>query len=259
MAIRSYDEGAFSLDAVLAQKGGRRVSVCLPAHNEAATVGAIVHDVRDRLVAACPLVDEIVVVDDGSEDGTEAIALAAGARAVPANGSTPGHPVGKGGAMRTAAAHAEGDVIVFLDADVVGGGSAFVVGLLGPILTTPGTVLSKATYRRSLHGEDGEGGRVNALVARPLLARLFPHLARLQQPLAGECAITRDALDEIKLADGYGVEIAMLIDIAERFGAAAIAEVDLGERVLRNRPLDQLVVHATEVLDAALTRHGRPG
>jgi glucosyl-3-phosphoglycerate synthase len=255
--IRTFSHTEFTAADLAGAKGGRRVSVCIPAHDEAATIAPIVREVRHELLEDLGLVDEVLVVDDGSDDGTGAEAVAAGAITVPAAGSAPGRPVGKGGAMRTAAVVATGDVLVFLDGDVVGGSVRFVAGLLGPILTLSDVVLAKAAYVRSLNGAVGEGGRVNALVARPLLARCFPHLAGLQQPLSGECAIRRAALDEIELADGYAVEIAMIIDLAERYGAAAIAEVHLGERIHRNRPLAQLVVHATEVLDAALLRRDR--
>lgn len=157
--------------------------------------------------------------------------------------------------MRTGAQATGGDVVVFLDADVTDFHPRFVVQLVDALRARPGRMLAKATYARRLHGVPGEGGRVNALVARPLLARCFPELAWLTQPLAGECAIARAALDRVELASGYGVEAGLLIDVAQRFGAESIVEVDLGERTHRNRPLAALTVHAAEVMDAILDRY----
>jgi glucosyl-3-phosphoglycerate synthase len=112
----------------------------------------------------------------------------------------------------------------------------------------------KAGYERPLHGRAGEGGRVTELVARPLLERFFPALAGIAQPLAGEFALRREVLADIVLDDGYAIDVALLIDVYERFGRQAIVEVDLGERVHRNRPLHELRPHSRAVLDAVLTR-----
>jgi glucosyl-3-phosphoglycerate synthase len=254
MGVRTYAASSFTAEDLVCAKAGRRVSVCLPARNEAATVGAIVARVLSSLAVAVPLVDEVLVVDDGSCDATAAEAAAAGARVVrrgPADG-----PPGKGQALRRAVTEATGDVLVFLDADVRNFDSHFVVGLLGPLLTAPGTALVKATYRRPLEGSDGPGGRVTELVARPLLARLFPELAGVAQPLAGECAAPRCVLEAVPFADGYGVEVGLLIDVAARCGPAALAQVDLGERVHRDRPLDELAPQAAAVLDVVLDRAG---
>ncbi len=254
MGVRTFAARQFRAGPLTGAKAGRRVSVCLPARDEASTVGAIVRRVVSSLVDEVPLVDEVLVVDDGSRDATAAQARAAGARVVrrgPGDG-----PHGKGQALRRAVDEAIGDVLVFLDADVRNFDSHFVVGLLGPVLTEPGTSLVKATYRRPLAGSDGPGGRVTELVARPLLARLFPELAGLTQPLAGECAAPRAVLEAVPFADGYGVEVGLLIDVAARCGPASLALVDLGERVHRNRPLHELAPQAAAVLDVVLDRAG---
>jgi glucosyl-3-phosphoglycerate synthase len=141
---------------------------------------------------------------------------------------------------------------VFLDADVRNFGMHYVTRLVEPLVADPTFVMVKGTYRRP----GDAGGRVTELLARPLLRRLFPELAFLRQPLAGEVAVRRDALDGVVLEPGYGVEIGMLIDIARRFGPAAIAQVDLGERMHRNRPLAELAGQADEVLEAVLARVG---
>jgi glucosyl-3-phosphoglycerate synthase len=254
VGVRTFAACQFRPEALVEARHGRRVSVCLPARDEEATIGAIVARVHTALVEAVPLVDEVLVVDDGSADGTAAEARSGGARVVrrdPGDG-----PPGKGQALRRAVEEATGDVLVFLDADVRNFDSHFVVGLLGPVLTEPGTALVKATYRRPLEGSDGPGGRVTELVARPLLARLFPELAGVTQPLAGECAAPRSVLETVPFADGYGVEVGLLIDVAARCGVGALAQVDLGERVHRNRPLDELAPQAAAVLDVVLDRTG---
>ena len=236
--------GAHTQEQVIGAKGGRTVSVCIPAHDEESTVGDVVAAALD----AVPLVDEVVVVDDGSRDGTRERAAASGARVVRL-----GERTGKGAAMRAGLAAAAGDVLVFLDADVENTSPGFVTALVGP-LVLGGASLVKGYYERPLHGAPTGGGRVNELVARPLLELLFPELAWVRQPLAGETAAPRSVLEKVGLADGYGVEIALLIDVAATFGPAAIAQVDLGRRVHRNRPLEELRPQAAEVLRVALAR-----
>ncbi len=233
--VATFDHRHFRAADLVAAKGGRSVSVCLPARNEEATVGGIVAAIRLELVERVGLVDEVVVVDDGSSDATAERAAHAGARVVPSTASP-----GKGQALSRALASARGDVLVFLDADVANFGAHFVVGLLGPLLVRPGISFVKGFYRRPFEGREGEGGRVTELLARPLLARLFPHLAAVVQPLAGECSASREVLEAVEFVDGYGVELGMLIDVAGRFGVASLAQVDLGLRVHRNRPLAEL-------------------
>ncbi len=231
--------------------------MCIPARNEEATVGNIVTTVRSRFMARAggvDLVDEIVVVDDGSSDDTARVAKSAGATVVRIEGSSGG----KGEAMSLAVQASTGDVIVFLDGDVDPFPEHFVPGLLGPVLADDDVALVKGSYLRPLNGVPGEGGRVNELVARPVISLLYPDLSEVRQPLAGETAVPRTVLDKIELAPAYGVEIALLIDVASLFGAHSIAQVDLGVRAHRNRPLSELGRQATDVLRVALDRAGVP-
>jgi glucosyl-3-phosphoglycerate synthase len=237
-----------AIGALVAAKAGRTIAVCIPARNEAATIGEIVRAITGRLVSA-GLVDEVIVVDDGSTDATGEQAAAAGAHVIR---RTTGP--GKGEALRCAVSQASADIVVFLDGDVVNFPPWFVVALATPLIEEPAIMMVKAGYQRPLHGQAGEGGRVTELVARPLLERFFPALAGLAQPLAGEFALRREVLTEIALDDGYAIDIALLIDVYERFGREAIIEVDLGERTHRNRPLHELRPHSRAVLDAVLTR-----
>jgi glucosyl-3-phosphoglycerate synthase len=247
----------FDASSLAEAKGARRVSVCIPARDEAATVGPIVHAVVAALTRAgggVPLVDQVVVVDDGSADRTAELAAQAGARVVSAR--TPSG--GKGQAMRSAVNAVDGDFIVFVDADVTNFGPHFVTGLLGPLLLDDSYGLVKGFYRRPLHGVPDGGGRVTELTAKPIIELLFPHLSVIEQPLAGETAAPRSVLEKCGLADGYAVELALLVDVATLYGVEAIAPVDLGVRVHRNRPLTELRPQATDILRAALARAPLP-
>jgi len=230
---------------------GVRVSVCIPARDEAATVAAIVAPVLELVHGPHRLVDEVIVADDGSTDGTGDIVSALGAAVIRRVA-----PHGKGAAMADAVRMAHGEIIIFLDADVTNFGTHFVVRLLAPLLADDAAMLVKGAYRRSLDGVADEGGRVTELLARPLLERLFPDLAFVRQPLAGEVAVRRRALDRIVLEPGYGVEVGMLIDVFDRHGAGAVSQVDLGERAHRNRPLAELSIQAREIVAAILDRAG---
>lgn len=252
--VRTFARSAFPLDVLVGSKAGRTVTACIPAHNEGRTVALVVEAVRRPHVAdggGSGLVDEVLVVDDGSLDDTAAAARAAGARVL----SLP-EQVGKGGAMRAGLEEADGELIVYLDADVENTTGEFVSAMVGPLLLHDEVALVKGFYERPLSGAPSGGGRVNELMARPVLKVLFPDLAAVRQPLAGETAAPRWVLEKLDFAPGYGVEIGLLIDVAARFGAGTIAQVDLGTRVHRNRPLDELRPLAVEVLRAALGRAG---
>jgi len=237
---------------VLADKGLRRVSVCVPARNEERTIAAVIERaVRPHLGPdGSGLVDELVVVDDGSADATARIASDQGARVLTR------HPGGdKGSAMAAAFEESEGDVVVYLDADVENANELFVPRLVGPLLAEE-AVLVKAFYERPINGQPTGGGRVTELLARPLIELLFEGLADVRQPLAGETAAHRFVFEKVGFASGYGAEIGLLIDVAREFGADSIAQVDLGVRVHRNRPLSELRPQADDVLRTALGRAG---
>jgi glucosyl-3-phosphoglycerate synthase len=165
-------------------------------------------------------------------------------------------PEGKGQAMWKALYATSGDLVVFCDADVRHFDPHFVTGLLGPLLLRDDVMFVKGFYDRPLDGRPHEGGRVTELAARPLISALFPHLAALAQPLAGECAARREVLEQVPFVDGYGVDLGLVIDVAARWGLAAMVQCDLGERIHRNRPLDDLGPQALAIVQVALSRAG---
>ncbi len=255
-AIRTFDASSFSMDDAIAAKAGRTVSVCIPCKNEAATIGALVQMLRDELVDRVGLVDELIVLDDNSTDATAAIAAAHGARVISVNvvNDVYGSGIGKGNALWATLAVSSGDFIVWCDGDVTTVEPSWVLGLLMPLLTAQDVSLVKASYHRPT--EHGGGGRTTELVARPLLSLFLPELTGLHQPLSGEFAGRRTAMEQIPFVQGWGVEIAMLADVAERFGPTAIAQVDVGERLHRHQTLERLGVQAAEVLATLLSRVG---
>ncbi|CAL9394905.1 Glucosyl-3-phosphoglycerate synthase [Nocardiopsis dassonvillei] len=247
----------------LKRRRGLTVSLVIPARNEEATVGGIVSRVRAALVERTPLLDEIVVMDSDSTDATGRVAAEAGAvvhRVVDVRPDL-GHRRGKGEAMWKSQFVTSGDVIAFLDADLVEWDTHFVSALLGPLFTEPGVRLVKGFYDRLLDLPGGnrisrEGGRVTELVARPTLALRWPALAGVVQPLSGEWAIRRDLFEQLSVPTGYGVELAVLIDTHLRCGVDAVAQVDLGRRAHRHQSLRGLGAMATELLAVADRRYG---
>jgi glucosyl-3-phosphoglycerate synthase len=259
-ARRTWQEPAWSVAELVAAKAGRRVAVVLPALDEEETVGAIVAAILPLTRGPSPLVDELVVMDSGSTDRTVEVAAAAGARvALRTDVVTDLDPVpGKGEVLWRSLAATTSDIVCYLDSDLVDFDPAFVPALLGPLLTEPGVALVKGFYRRPLRLETTEndtgGGRVTELLVRPLLAALRPELSGVVQPLGGEYAGTRELLESLPFAAGYGVEIGLLLDTHAARGLDALAQVNLGVRKHRNRSLLQLGVMARQILAAVLSR-----
>lgn len=260
-----YDSHTFSARhwspvALAAQKNGQRVAVVLPARNEMPTVGAIVRTVRRELVDTVGLVDDVIVMDSRSTDGTAAAAARAGATVFHVDDvlAELGRRDGKGEAMWKSLAVTGADLLVFVDADLRDFSAGWVTGLLGPLLERPEIDLVKAAYDRSLT-LDGEssptgGGRVTELTARPILNAHWPELAGIVQPLAGEYAARRTVLEQVPFVCGYGVEIGLLVDVLQLRGLGSLAQVDLGRRVHRNRADVDLVATASAVVQTAARR-----
>lgn len=260
---RSFHHSLYPAQRIAVERV-QSVSVCLPARECAGTVGEIV----GALVALreAGALDEVVVVDAASADGTAAVAEHAGATVwqeaelLPAYGPV----LGKGDAMWRALSVLEGELVCFLDADTEDFSAHFATGLLGPLVCERGVSFVKGFYRRPLGEEigapDGDGGgRVNHLTARPALALFYPELAGVRQPLAGEVAARRELLEGLAFATGYGVEIAMLIDVWRKLGLDGMAQVDLDEHRNRHQPLSALAPMALTVLATIARRLSREG
>jgi glucosyl-3-phosphoglycerate synthase len=258
---RTFHHSPYSAQRIASERT-HSVSVCLPARECAQTVGEIVAALVALREAGA--IDEVAVVDAASTDGTAAVAGRAGATVwqeaelMPAFGPV----LGKGDAMWRALSVLDGELVCFLDADTEGFSAHFATGLLGPLVCEPRVSFVKAFYRRPLRQEgvtdadadaDG-GGRVNRLTARPALALFYPELAGVRQPLAGEVAARRELLEGLPFATGYGVEIAMLIDVWRKLGLDGIAQVDLDEHRNRHQPLSALEPMARTVLATIASR-----
>jgi glucosyl-3-phosphoglycerate synthase len=259
---RSFHHSLYPAERIASERR-QSVSVCLPARECAGTVGEIVGALAGLRKAGA--IDEVVVVDAASADGTAAVAERAGAVVWQEAELMPSHgPVlGKGDAVWRALSALEGELVCFLDADTEDFSAHFATGLLGPLVCEPGVSFVKAFYRRpfvhdGLSDSDG-GGRVNHLTARPALALFYPELARVRQPLAGEMAARRELLERLPFATGYGVEIAMLIDAWRKLGLQGIAQVDLGEHRNRHQPMSALAPMALTVLSTIARRLGQEG
>jgi glucosyl-3-phosphoglycerate synthase len=249
---------------------GTRISVVIPARNEERTVGRVVAAVRQALLVDTPLVDEVIVVDSDSTDGTARAAERAGGTVYRARDIAPAlgsHP-GKGEALWKSLLVTHGDLLVFVDADLTRWGPHFVTGLLGPLLAgqpSPGqqVQLVKGFYERVRTERDGstssEGGRVTELVARPLLSLWWPELAGVVQPLAGEWAARRGLMESLTIPVGYGVELSTLLDTFTRYGLGALAQVDLGSRAHRHQADHDLALMAAELMVVAEARRDHPG
>jgi len=266
MALRAYHHREFP-PARLAAERTVTVSVCLPARNEASTIGPILKELLP--LRAAGVVDQVVVVDR-STDGTAEIARKLGAEVHDQDELAPelGPVLGKGDAMWRSLRILRGDVVCFLDADSEEFGPHFACGLIGPLVcggraATKDTQFVKGFYRRPFRvGEttlpDG-GGRVTELTARPLLKLFYPDLAAIRQPLAGEIAARRDLLERLPFVTGYGVDVALLIDAYDHAGLCALAQVDLDVRQNAHKSLRDLGPMADEVLQAVSARLERDG
>jgi glucosyl-3-phosphoglycerate synthase len=255
--IRRFHHSEFDRGRLLEHKS-EPITVVLPAREVADTVGQIV----DRLWTLEPLIDQVVVVDADSADGTAAVAARAGAEVYQEAELAPefGQVLGKGDAMWRALGVVRGEVVVYLDSDTRDFSAHFATGMLGPLLCRADVEFVKGFFRRPYLRADGtelpaDGGRVTELAARPLLSAFYPELAGFVQPLAGEVAARRSLFERIPFATGYAVETAMLLRARDTLGGTgSMAQVDLDVRLNRHQPLRELGPMAYAVLRAVLER-----
>jgi glucosyl-3-phosphoglycerate synthase len=237
-----------------------KISLALPALNESATVGNVIRTLKSALVEEVPLLDEIVLVDSNSVDQTREIAASLDIPVVIHQEVLPqyGARTGKGEALWKSLYVTSGDIILWIDTDIVNIHPRFVYGLLGPLLVNPGLQFVKGFYRRPIRVGDkvqaGGGGRVTELTARPLLNLFYPELSGIIQPLSGEYGGRRSTLEKLTFYSGYGVEIGLLIDVFEKCGLSTVAQVDLEERIHHNQPLESLSMMSFAIIQAVIQR-----
>ncbi len=240
----------------LKEKNGLTISVALPSLNEEETVAKVISTLKRSLMNDVPLLDEIVLVDSNSSDRTREIAAAEGIPVFIQQELLPhlSPRVGKGEGLWKSLLVTQGDIIAWIDTDIVNIHPRFVYGILGPLLHTRHIQFVKGFYRRPLKVGDkiqaGGGGRVTELTARPLLNLFYPELSGVVQPLSGEYAARRSFLEQVPFFSTYGVETGLLIDVFEMHGLSSIAQVDLLERIHHNQSLEALSKMSFIILQA---------
>lgn len=240
------------------EKRGVRISVGVPTLNEARTIGRIAETLVE--LKRNGLIDQCAVLDAESDDGTAELARIAGVEVYDQKGLMPsfGSPDGKGDALWRALNVLDGDIICFFDGDLSSFDKHYVFGLAGPILRHPEISFVKSTFDRPFLTSDRsvseEAGRLTQMTAKPLLEMFFPELTVFHQPLSGQFAARRSLLVELPYTTGYGVDIGLLLDAYGRLGLDGLAQVDIGTLVNRHRPVEELVVMATQVYEAVFLR-----
>jgi glucosyl-3-phosphoglycerate synthase len=262
VGLRSFHHSDFPAQRLRAERG-ESISVCVPAREEAATIAGVVGPLL--ALRAAGVVDQVVVVDADSVDGTGAIAARLGAEVhreaelMPAYGPV----VGKGDAMWRALSVLTGDLVCFVDGDTEDFGEHLACGVLGPLVCEPRVQFVKGFFRRPFKMRDrtepSGGGRVTELTARPLLEAFYPALASMRQPLAGEMAARRELLERTAFCTGYAIEMGLLLDVYALVGLEGMAQVDLDVRQNRHQPIEELAGMSAAVLAAVTSRLRREG
>jgi nucleotide-binding universal stress UspA family protein len=242
------------------RRQGLTISVVLPALNEEATIGKVVRTIKGALMEDVPLIDELLVMDSRSTDRTRDIAESLGVPVFVHQDILPRYGLhrGKGEALWKSLHVTHGDLVFWIDTDITNIHPRFVYGLMGPLLLNPAVQYVKGFYRRPLRVDGklqaGGGGRVTELTARPLLNLFFPELSGVIQPLSGEYGGRRRMLEQLPFYTGYGVETGLLIEVLEKFGLSALAQVDLMERIHRNQPLQALSKMSFAIIQVVINK-----
>ena len=248
------------------RKKNVKISLCLPTLNEEKTIAKEILIMKSELMTRYPILDEIVVVDSGSTDKTREVARAFGADVYEAKDILPDleNFKGKGENLWKALYVTEGDIIVYLDADIKNIHYRFAYALIAPLLFYDNVKYVKAFYDRPIAIGKNKfrptgGGRVTELVIRPLFSLYFPELTQILQPLSGEYAGSREVFEAIPFPIGYGVETSMILDIYEKWGLDVIAQVDLDKRIHRNQDTRALGKMAFVIMMTFINRQKKLG
>jgi len=212
-----------------------RISCIIPAFNEGSTITNVIKNVKKVKV-----IDEIIVVDDGSTDNTYRNAKLGKVKVIK-------HPqnMGKGAAIRTGVSHCSGDIILFLDADLYLISPKKIASILQPLENDEADFV-KTSFTRSR-------GRVTELVVKPLFKVIFPFI-KFNQPLSGQFAIKRELLNELKIDDKWGVDIQILLQMVKK--GVRISEVDIGKLKHKKQPIENLTIMSEEVIKTVLSELG---
>jgi hypothetical protein len=243
------------------EEQSQKISLVLPALNEEATIGQVITSIKVPLQEEYPLLDEIILMDSNSTDRTREVAADLGVP-VYIHQQVLADQVkslsGKGEALWKSLYVARGDIIAWIDTDIVNIHPRFVMGILGPLLRWNRIQYVKGFYQRPLSTRDrvqvSGGGRVTELLARPFINLFVPELSGIVQPLSGEYAGRRSALEQLPFFAGYGVEAGLLIDLLQRYGLGAIAQCSLEMRTHRSQPLGSLSKMAFAILQVFSAR-----
>ncbi len=239
------------------------ISLALPALNEEQTVGNVIRTIQRALQEDVSLLDEIVLMDSNSTDRTRDIAENLGVPVYIHQHVLPqyGERQGKGEALWKSLYVTKGDLVLWIDTDIVNIHPRFIYGLIGPLLMRPDLMFVKGFYLRPMRVgktvQAGGGGRVTELTARPLLNLFYPALSGLVQPLSGEYGGRRSALEKLPFSSGYGVETGLLIDLLDQYGLSAIGQVDLIKRIHHNQPLTALSMMSFAIIQTVTRKLDR--
>jgi phosphoserine phosphatase SerB len=209
------------------------LTVIIPVLNEEKTIGNVV-----RFCQQFPLVTEIIVVDDKSEDNTVAVATAAGAQVIISLVR------GKGISMKDGIAKATNELIIFLDGDIDPYPEATITNLAAPLLTDEADFV-KGSFARN-------AGRVTELVAKPLLNIFYPGLSHFSQPLSGMIAGKKSYFKKLDFFNDYGVDIGILIDMY--LMKARVTEINIGYIENKSKPWQALGKMSKEVSRAIISK-----
>ena len=207
-----------------------KLSIIIPAYNAGPYIYELYNNLKPQLTDEV----EVIVVDDGSRIPVEDME---GFKVIRQTNQ------GVSAARNTGIDNAKGKYIAFIDADVSNFTSEKIDKIIRPILEDK-TDITKTKFAR-------ESGRVTELTAKPLLGFFFPELS-YEQPLSGQFAGKRSALNKIRFEKDYGVDVGIVLD-ADVHGIK-ILEVDIGDICHDMSPLADLNKMANEVVRTIIDR-----